>query len=360
MDRYLRASPEPECWPLLQSPPPTPRELSDPRPGGSKKIKYEQLPTPHTQSNGDADIKLWENIFAMAKQKRGPYKWVDLVCEPNPSRVPSLERQSRSRRSSAHTISTEGSSNAIALASSFDDSESDGSAREAGSIMFLGTILVDPLRNSGPSDVDIDAEVFAEKFADQTCRIDAIFPDRYKLCSKSPDSECKYNRLSTSSHTHVPSSKCSFTSENLESFSPPHEHCISRGRPLPGQAGPCLLAEKLGRNHVCCYWADKDMIDWPQTLRQDYDQGKIIEARRLRLRIYNKCSFINRKDQLLPVAPFIFKKFDGQGLKLLLHDLEVGVYNKELQSLKDWKMGKSEDVMSIDDSINDIRMQQYV
>jgi hypothetical protein len=348
MDKWLR------CSPPTPPPTPTPRERSDPP---AKKIKYDQVPIRSTQSSW-GDLDMWKRIVAMATSRNGQQRVLgQSLVQPAPEYPLSIQPSMPRGSSTSPSVSTEDgsidfdSSDDIPSTSSIEISVLDGwLAGVDGPHILSARILLDIQRKSGTSLVDAGRKAPIEQHTDpETYHIDAITPERYTNLCDLKDSDCVYNFQSTCPHIHILTSKCTITASPSEPSSPPHEHCISRIRPLPGQAGPCLLAEKVDRRHICCYWPEEDRIDWPQNIEQEYDRGKILEANRLRIQIFNRSNWINRKQQFLPYAPQTMKELGYEGCRLLYSDLERGVHDEDLPALRNIRSGSDENVPSIDE-----------
>ena len=291
-------------------------------------------------------------------QRKGQRKVLGSSLVQPISKTPSAIQQAVPRRFSISPgVSTENGisdfdfSDDISSTSSIERSVLDGGlAGVEGQKRFFAPILLDIWRKLGPSATDAGGKALMEQYANQeTYHIDSTISSRYANLCNLKDSGCTYSSQSTCPHIHVPTSKCTITASTSEPSSPPHEHCISRLRPFPGQAGPCLLADKVDRKHICCYWADEDRIDWPQSIEEEYDRGKISEANRLHTRIYDRSRWINRKEQFLPYAPHTLKEFcSNEGGRLLLSDLESVVCDEGLCNVKESRSGSGENAMSLD------------
>jgi len=165
----------------------------------------------------------------------------------------------------------------------------------------------------------------------QEFHIDPVVPERYaKSCDLSKAS-CVYIFHFTCKHFHAPPPKCIIKASASDPSIPKHEHCISRIRPYPGQAGPCMLFEKPSKKHNCCRWEEEDMVDWAQLIMEDSEREKIESDKRVRFQVYDLSRWIHRKDQFLPGIPPIFRL---QGYNALEAALANGTYDAEIQNLR--------------------------
>lgn len=331
MDQLLRGPPR--CEPLTPpATPPTERVDSGPH---VKKTKYNQVQTGRIPSAG-ANVALWGRIHKWATQSEGHSKVPGSSLVQSALTTTSAVHRSVPRRPS--TVAAEDSSSDFdwsddtSSRSSMEISVLDGRSAEAeGQKWFCASTLMELGRRPGFSTGGRAST--GQHVNPETYHIDATISGRYANLCDLKDPGCTYSSQSTCAHFHVPPFKCTFTASTFEHLSPPHEHCISRLRPLPGQAGPCLLAEKVHRQHICCCWTDKERDDWPQITAEEYDRGKLLEADRFHIRVHDRSRWINRKNPALPYPPDMIKELIkelncGDGGRLLLADLESGAIQR--------------------------------
>ncbi|KUJ07270.1 uncharacterized protein LY89DRAFT_742918 [Mollisia scopiformis] len=113
---------------------------------------------------------------------------------------------------------------------------------------------------------------------------------------------CPYITISTSKHFHPPPEKCrtrvptvmwdySFPDSDPEPRPPTHEHCVTRLGPYPATGGDCLLANSLKTpSHTCCVWHSRDLVGISIAPDHGFNNVKLDEARRKRLKIYDTSS----------------------------------------------------------------------
>jgi hypothetical protein len=115
------------------------------------------------------------------------------------------------------------------------------------------------------------------------------------------DPRCKEITTATCKHYHPLPSKCVLNNRPSELGVPslPHEHCISRLRPLPDKAGPCILADIPSRRHVCCIWEPQDWEGWDDVCKEDYEKSDAEKLRRFldqaHMTYYDKSHLVNYK-----------------------------------------------------------------
>ncbi|TVY23138.1 hypothetical protein LHYA1_G007874 [Lachnellula hyalina] len=331
MDERLRCPPKCE---LLTPPatPPTQREDSGPP---AKKAKYDQVQTGRTPF-AEPDAALWGRIYSWAMQRQGQFKVLGSSLVQSALTTTSAVHESMPRSFSITAVEDSSSdfdwSDDTSSIASVEISVLDYRSAEAeGQKWLCASTLMEMGRRPGfPLGVKTSTGQHAHP---ETYHIDTTISGRYDHLCDLKDPGCTYSSQSTCAHFHVPPSKCTFTISTAEPLSPPHEHCISRLRPLPGQAGPCLLTEKVDRKHICCGWADKDKDDWPQVTGEEYDRGKILEADRFHIRIHDRSRWINRKNQALPFSSDIIKELGCDGARLFFADLERGVVDEEVMGV---------------------------
>lgn len=302
--------------------------------------------------SGGEHKRIWRGIFELAGRTKGPHKAPTTEIVPSTPHVPS---------SSQLFISEESSS------STSEDSDSDIEFEFDDDISPFSDIEISP----SPSDQKLTAEVadsalslldmkrdersaveggFNKEFDPQEeyC-LDPIVPSRYARNCNLNDSDCGYIFQSICQHFHVPPSKCIVTAPASDHSLPIHEHCISRLRPYPGQAGPCMLSDKSAKKHTCCRWQEEDKAEWPRTIVQDYERGRIEKEKAMRLQLRDRSRWINRKEQFLPEVLTKFKEFGYEGCRWLVATLERDGYNAEIMDMGILQPSQDEKESTIDD-----------
>jgi hypothetical protein len=107
-----------------------------------------------------------------------------------------------------------------------------------------------------------------------------------------------------------------------------------------------MLYNKHYMKHTCCRWEEEDMVGWPQHIIEDNELGRIEVDKRARFQVRDLSRWINRKDQLIPYVPLIFRM---QGYDALEADLESGAYDAEIGDLGISRPSEDETEMTIDD-----------
>jgi len=159
------------------------------------------------------------------------------------------------------------------------------------------------------------------------------------------DPQCVYTYLSTQLHYHSPRAKCALSKPTssdctvphqdiLNGHDPNHEHCVSRLGPYPGSAGDCHLANSIRHftTHICCYWTGVDLDSVPRRSKRRYDDRKLLEAKKKRMRIHDRRAWIG--NQWNPGEKVTIRDCDlGEGGRAFMDDLRRGVLDREVSEL---------------------------